>query len=375
MKKVQLVSLIVLFLFGLVACTGKKETLSVAGGTGPVLNIGIVSSSGVDDGGFTQDCYNGILAYTKANPDAKVRSIKEPDIGKLIDATAQIVADYDVLVLPGFQFAVIGPVALNNPDTKFILVDATPRDGDGKDVELPNVYAMTFKEQESGFFAGVAAALETKTGKVAVVNGIAFPSNVNYQYGFMAGVHYANKHYGTTGAIVELPSYAGTASDGTKVGGNYIGAFNDQSTGKVVGNMLIAEGVDVIFVAAGGSGLGVLAAIKEARDVYAIGVDVDQYDEGVNGSANIMLTSALKVMHINVTRQLEAIRNGTFAGKNELLDASTGSTDYVKEPGRNQLQSSTLARLAEVAQLLEKGEIVPPSTFSEGIIPTNFPGL
>ena len=52
---------------------------------------------------------------------------------------------------------------------------------------------MNFAEQESGFFAGMAAALETKTNKVAVVNGIAYPSNVNYQFGFESGVNYANK--------------------------------------------------------------------------------------------------------------------------------------------------------------------------------------
>jgi basic membrane protein A len=329
----------------------------------------------VDDGSFTQDCYNGIIAYTKTNPNAKVRSIKEPDLAKIIDAAAQIVADYDVLVLPGFQFAAIGPVAINNPNTKFIVADAYPIDAAGNTVELPNTYGMTFKEQESGFFAGVAAALETKTKKVAVVNGIAFPSNVNYQYGFMGGVRYANKHFGAAAEIVELPSYAGTTVDGTKVGGNYIGAFADQPTGKVIGTMLINEGVDIIFVAAGASGLGVFAAVKEAKGIYAIGVDVDQYDEGVNGSSNIILTSALKIMNTNVTRQLEAIGNGSFTGKNELLDASTGSTGYVSEPGRQQLQKNTLDKLAEVAQLMGKGEIVPPGDSTGNITPASFPGL
>ena len=53
---------------------------------------------------------------------------------------------------------------------------------------------MTFTEQESGFLAGIAAALETKTGKVAVVNGIAYPSNTNYQFGFESGVAYATQN-------------------------------------------------------------------------------------------------------------------------------------------------------------------------------------
>jgi basic membrane protein A len=114
--------------------------------------------------------------------------------------------------------------------------------------------------------------------------------------------------------------------------------------------------------------------VKEARDVRVIGCDVDQYDEGINGNANILLTSAVKVMHINVTRQLEAIGNGRFAGKNELLDASTGSTGYVSTPGRNQLKPDTLKKLEEVSQALGKGEIVPPGNFT-GSTPTLFPGL
>ncbi|MDR3342684.1 MAG: BMP family ABC transporter substrate-binding protein [Treponema sp.] len=376
MKKEFGLAMVVMALFTVAACSGKKES-AASGGTvagGKSLNIAIISNVGVDDGSFTQDCYQGILAYTKENPNAKARSIKEPDIGKLIDAASQIVADYDVLVLPGFQFAAIGSVAVNNPDTKFILVDANPTDK-GNTVELANVYAMTFKEQESGFFAGVAAALETKTGKVAVVNGIAFPSNVNYQYGFMAGVNYANKNYGASAQYLELPSYAGTDVTGAHVGGNYIGAFSDQPTGKVVGNTLINTGVDVIFVAAGDSGHGVFAAAKEANSVHVIGVDVDQYDEGANGNTNIVLTSVVKVMNVNVTHQLEAIGNGSFTGKNELLDSASDSTGYVNTPGRNQLAANTLAKLEAVAQRMKKGEIIPPSNFSQGITPTDFPGL
>ena len=134
----------------------------------------------------------------------------------------------DVLCLDGGCFgciAGIGSIAEENPDVKFILVDTNPTDADGNEAAYDNVYAMTFKEHESGFAAGLAAALETKSGKVAVVNGIAYPSNVNYQYGFMSGVNYANKHYGTTAECVELASYAGTDVTGANVGGNYIGDF------------------------------------------------------------------------------------------------------------------------------------------------------
>lgn len=382
-KKLAALTLALVLALSLAACGGAASapasTASAASGDtaatdGPALKIGIVTSSGVDDGSFGQDCYNGILAYVETNPNAEVTSIKESDIGKVVDAAAQVIADYDVLVLPGFQFASIGVVAAQNPDTKIILVDAAPTDENGESTELANVYSMQFKEQESGFFAGIAAALETKTGKVAVVNGIAFPSNVNYQYGFMSGVNYANKNLGATAEYVELPSYAGEDVTGVNVGGNYIGDFADQATGKVVGEALIAAGVDILFVAAGDSGNGVFAAAKEATDVYVIGCDVDQFDDGVNGDKNIMLTSALKVMNVNVTRQLEKVADGTFVGMNDLLGADTGSTGFVSAEGRHQLSPETLTKMNEAMEKLKAGDIVPAANFND-ISPTDFPGL
>lgn len=381
MKKIKTVVSVLLaciMLFGLAACGGSpssgSSSSSGGGGAAPGLKIGILTTSGVDDGNFGQDCYNGILAFIKEHPEATVTPIKEPDNSKVVEAVADVIADYDVLVLPGFQFSPAGAVGAENPGKKIILVDTTPQDAEGNEVELDNVYSMLFKEEESGFFAGIAAALESKTGKVAVVNGIAFPSNVNYQYGFMAGVNYANKYYGANAQYLELPSYAGTDVTGANVGGNYIGGFADEATGKVVGAALIDQGADVLFVAAGASGNGVFAAAKEADKVWLIGCDVDQYDDGAKGNQNIILTSALKVMNVNVTRQLEAIQNGTFKGKNDVLGADTDSTGYVSAAGRQQLSDDSLAKMKEAYDLLKEGKIVPPANFN-GLSPTSFTGF
>lgn len=338
------------------------------------LKIAIVSSpSGVDDGSFNQNNYNGILAFIEENPGATVTPVREEtgDVAAAVQAVADIVADYDVIVCCGFQFAGIGTIAEENPDVDFILVDSYPSDAEGNEVVAENIYAMQFKEQESGFCAGMAAAMETKTGKVAVVNGIAYPSNVNYQYGFMSGVNYANKNYGTSAEVVELASYAGTDVTGANVGGNYIGNFNDEATGKVVGQALIAEGVDVIFVAAGNSGNGVFTAVKEATDVFCIGCDVDQYDDGVNGDGNIILTSGLKVMDMNVELQLNKVKDGTFAGENALLGADTDSTGYVSTSGRCQLSADTITKIDAAYEKVKAGEIVPAANFN-GITPDDF---
>lgn len=360
----------------LVGCAGNKDT-DKDSDAGKGLKIAIVSSpSGVDDGSFNENNYNGILAFIKANPDATVVPVKEPtgDVAAAVKAVENIVADYDVIVCCGFQFAGIATIAQENPDVDFILVDANPTDAEGKEVTVDNIYAMTFKEQESGFCAGIAAALETKTGKVAVVNGIAFPSNVNYQFGFESGVNYANKHLGAKAEIVELDSYAGTDVTNANVGGNYVGNFSDEATGKVVGKALIDAGVDVLFVAAGASGNGVFTAAKEAKNVFCIGCDVDQYDDGANGDANIILTSGLKIMDMNVEKQLNAIKDGTFKGGNFLLGADTDSTGFVSEEGRHQLSEDTVKKVQEAFAKVKSGEIVPAANFNQ-LTPEAFTGL
>ena len=351
------------------------ESAEAAEATGDAaLKIAIVSSpSGVDDGSFNEDNYNGILTFIESHPDCTVTPVHKPtcDVAAAVQAVADIVADYDAIVCCGFQFAGIATIAQENPDVDFILVDSFPTDAEGNEVTVDNIYAMQFAEQESGFFAGMAAALETTTNKVAVVNGIAYPSNVNYQYGFECGVKYVNETEGTSVEIVELASYAGTDVTGADVGGNYIGSFADEATGKVVGNALIAEGVDIVFVAAGASGNGVLTAVKEAEGVSFIGCDVDQYDDGANGDANVVLTSALKVMHLNVERSLNSIVDGTFKGANVVLQADTDSTGYVKEDGRCQLSAETISKIDAAYEQVKGGTIVPAANFN-GVTPEDF---
>ena len=97
---------------------------------------------------------------------------------------------------------------------------------------------------------------------------------------------------------------------------------------------------------------------------YVIGCDVDQYDDGVNGDENIVLTSGLKVMDINVERALNAVFDGSFKGENVVLGADTDSTGYVHAEGRHQLTEDTLAELAKVYDLVKDGTIVPAANFN-----------
>jgi basic membrane protein A len=377
MKRIVSLVLALVCVLALFGCTNTSDkpaettTAPVAEG----LKIAIVTSpSGVDDGSFNQDNYEGIQSFIASNPTATVKAIREQNAANAISAVEAIVADYDIIVTPGFQFAGIAQLAQDNPDTKFILVDSFPSDADGQEVSVDNIYAMQFAEQESGFFAGIAAALQTKSGKVASVHGMAYPSNVNYQFGFESGVAFAKAHLGTSAEVVALPSYAGTDVTGAPVGGNYVGDFSDEATGKVIAEALLNEGVDIIFVAAGASGNGVFTAVKERGNAYVIGCDVDQYDDGATASGNIVLTSALKVMAPNVTKQLEKILGGTFVGGNEVLTAQTDSTGYVSDAERHQLTPETLTALEEAYAKVKSGDIVPASNFN-GSTPLSFKGL
>lgn len=386
-KKLLAAALSLSLVFGLTACAPKAPEVEATPTPDAVvtpatdvtpMKIAIITSPNtVDDGSFNEDNYNGILSFIAARGNVDtVTPVQETtgDPAAAVQAVTDIVADYDVLVCTGFQFAGIATVAAENPDKKFVLVDSFPADAEGQTIEVPNVYAMQFAEQESGFFAGVAAALETKTGKVAVVNGVAYPSNVNYQFGFTSGVNYAVKNLGAKAECVELPSYGGTDVTGAAVGGNYTGNFGDEAMGKVVGQALIGKGCDIIFVAAGASGNGVFTAAKEAGNVHVIGCDVDQYNDGANGDKNIILTSGLKNMAVNVERQLNAVADGSFKGGNVTLFADTDSTGYVSAEGRQQLSAETLKTLADLYPMVKDKTIQPAANFSE-TTPDAFPGL
>lgn len=374
MKKLLALVLASMMALSMAACGSDPGGSS---GSQDGMKIAIVSSpSGVDDGSFNQDIYNGVLKFVGENEGAAVTPIREEsgDSAAAVQAVADVVAEYDVIVCCGFQFAGIGDVAKENPGAKFILIDSWPTVEGTEltaDQALENVYAAYYAEQESGFYAGMASALSTGSGKVAVVNGIAYPSNVNYQYGFECGVKYVNETEGLNVEVVELPSYAGTDVTGANVGGNYVGSFSDEAVGKVVGNALIAEGCDIIFVAAGDSGNGVFTAAKEAVGVKVIGCDVDQYDDGANGDFNVVLTSGLKVMHDTVYNALNTVKDGSFAGACVTLNASTDSTGYVSQEGRCQLSADAIAKIDAAQAELKAGNIVPAANFN-GITPETF---
>lgn len=342
------------------------------------LDIALASSgAGIDDGSFVQENYNGICDFISSYKKAAVTPVTEPtgEPEAALEAVSGIAPGYDVVICTGYQYAGITQTALENPDTKFILVDAFPVDETGKETEADNIYAIKFREEESGFLAGMAAALTTRTGKVAVVNAVPVASNINYMYGFESGVNYVNKHFSTGAEVIGLPDHAGLLADGTDIGGNYIGSFNDVETGHKIAAELINKGCDVIFAAAGEAGSGVLDAIKESeQDDYYIGADTDRSRDGVVNGKNVVLTSVIKNMGSCDRKALEAVADGSFKGGCYLLGADTGATGYISAPERCRLSEDTVNKIDKAYKHIQEGLIVPAS-FTNGLSPDNFTGI
>ncbi|MDO4204619.1 MAG: BMP family ABC transporter substrate-binding protein [Selenomonadaceae bacterium] len=366
--------LLILTLTALSGC-GNKAT---APRDKDALRIALITSpEGAQDNAFNRSSYEGVQSFLKTHPKSTLTCIQEStgEQSAALLLLENIIADFDVVICTSFVFGAATELGRENPDTHLILVDCSAAGPDGQPTDVPSIFGMTFAEEESGFCAGVAAALTTRTGKVGGLYGIAFPSVVNYQYGFESGINYANKHYGTHAENISLPSYSGIDVTGKKVGGNYAGSFADPATGKVISKELLKQGCDVLFGPAGATASGLFTAVKEApAGTWAIGFDADQYDEGAIGNRNIILTSALKRMDLNVERQLTLIAEGKFQGKNERLDAAADSTGYVKTPGRHQLAPEVIAKLDEVMQLIKEKKI-KPAAFGTPYTPENFPGL
>ena len=366
--------------FVLIALMSSLVFLSACGNndiSGDGLKIAIVTSlTGVDDRAFNQHNYEGILDFIAANPGSTVQHIHETTgtTEAAVQYVERIAGDFDIVVVPGFQFSNIGHVAVNNPDTKFILIDVWPVPFDGK-YEFPNVRALQFAEYESGFLAGIVAANESRVGRVAFLGGGVFPAVVNYQFGFESGINYANRVLGTDITLVSLEHRAGIDVRGENVGGNYIGSFADSVTGFVIANELLAEDVDIIFLAAGSAGSGAYdAVIEHGGDIMVISTDSDLFEHELSSERDIIIASVFKATGLNVRRSLESFAQGNFVGGNHTMRTDTDSVGIITAPGQHQMSVETVNRINEFFSMLRDGTIVPASNFN-GYTPDNFPGL
>ena len=353
-KKFSMLTIALAASLGLVACgTGEGDKGTTTNGEAKI-KVGMMTDSGtIDDKSFNQGTWEGIQRYQEENGTIEAQYIKpggEATQDYLEAADNLLAKGNELIIAPGFKFEeAIGKLQAENPETKFVILDGEPEGGVAE-----NSVAIYFAEQEAGFLAGIAAALETKTGKVGFIGGMVIPAVQKFGYGFVTGVAYANANLGTN---VEVADYL------------YNGTFNDVSGGQAQAGGMYDKGIDIIFVAAGKVGNGVIAEGKvraeAGDDVYVIGVDVDQYEDGIisNGSS-VILTSAIKRIDNAAYDKIDELVNGTFTGGQVItMDAKN---DGVGLPAENpNLSEATQQAADEAFELIKNGTIVVPTELDE----------
>lgn len=314
------------------------------------------SPATVNDRAENAACYEGILNFIISRNLIDTISPLQ-DFSGTAESTERLLQDalpsYDVFVCVGPAFRQVAGLAKANADKYFILMDAAAED------EADNLACVSFAEEQCGFFAGVAAAMETATGYIAVVNSTPDEANIRYYYGFRSGVAYTNGNFGTTAEVIDLPEYAGTSASGVALGGNFTGSTTDQSAAYAMAQSLIGLDCDVLFVAADAAGVGAYSAAGEHDNVWVIGSESDQYVYGeTTGGRNLVLTSVTKNLSLETEALLNAIVNNTLPG-NRRLSAADNALGYVATSDHQQMGEKTLKALADAYPMMQDGTIVP----------------
>jgi basic membrane protein A len=191
----------------------------------------------------------------------------------------------DPIVAIGFpQAASIDKVAREFPNTRFAIVDAA--------VDRPNVQSIVYREHEGSFLAGMLAAMASKSGKIGFVGGMDIPLVRKFACGYEQGARHADAKVRVSTSLI----------------GTTPAAWTDPARGAELTRAQVAQGVDVVFSAAGTSGLGILQAAKDAG-ILAIGVDSNQNPL----HPGTMLTSMVKRVDLVVYQAFKGVQPGVTA--------------------------------------------------------------
>ncbi|HET7847396.1 MAG TPA: BMP family ABC transporter substrate-binding protein [Acidimicrobiia bacterium] len=257
----------------------------------------------------------------------------------------------ELIIANGFAFAQnVWRVGTEFPDTMFAITDDCPQDDTFTVVEMANVRCMLFSEEQGSFLMGVAAAMKSTTGTIGFIGGVQVPLILKFQAGFEAGALAANPDINILPAVylTQVPDFTG---------------FNDPVKGKEAALALYGQGADVIFHAAGGSGLGLFQAADELSTdesfLWAIGVDSDQYNTvGDPALQEHILTSMLKRVDVAVGKAILDFLEGNFTPGPVRLGLAEEGVGYATSGG---FVDDIAADLDEYAAQIIDGTIVVPT--------------
>lgn len=298
----------------------------------------LTDAAGLGDKGFNDVCWQGVQKAKKDfNLEAQfLQSREQADYVSNLTLAAKRA---DVIVTLGYLFEdALRKIAPRFPEHYFIHIEG--------DIPGDNVVCFDFKSEEGGFLAGLTAGLFTKARKVGMVGGMDIPPVEAYVSGFRAGVRTAEKQRKESIETIVVSA----------------GSFNDPIKGKSLAQGLIGQGADVIFRAAGNTGVGVLEAVKNQDGVYLIAEDLDQ-DATLPGK---ILTSTLKRMDVAVYEALQSIVRKKFQSGHYWLGAADGAMDITDmEYSKDLFNPRDFERIQKARTLLKKGQLTVPKHSSE----------
>lgn len=249
---------------------------------------------------------------------------------------------HNPIIAIGFSHgAAVEKVSAEFPDTDFAIVDMV--------VEQPNVRSIVFKEQEGSYLAGVAAALASESQAVGFVGGMDIPLIRKFECGFLGGARSVNPDIEFIGNM--------TGTDGS--------AWNNPTRGDELARSQFARGVDVIYHAAGGTGVGVLQA---AADEGKLGIGVDSNQNGMHPGA--ILTSMLKRVDNAVFDSFSDAMNGEFTYGFDVNGLAEEGVGLALDENNEELMTAEILEAVNLArQQIVEGEVVVHDYTSDSACP------
>lgn len=300
--------------FGLVAAACGDDSSS--GGKSDLVAGVAFDTGGRGDGTFNDSAAAG-ADKAKSDLGIEVKEL-EANVDEDRKANLELLVNDGSKVIVGVGFMFTDPmteIAKANPDVTFGIVDSV--------VDAPNVKSLVFAEEQGSFLVGAAAALKCGCDKIGFIGGQEIDLIKKFEAGYIAGAKAINAN------ITVESKYLGPAGDNS-AWGNVAGA-------KEIAAGWYADGVEVIYTAAGGSGAGTIEAAIEAGK-WAIGVDSDQYlTAGSEDAKKVILTSMLKRVDVAVYQTIKAVKDGDTTGGIKVFDLKADgvgyatSGDYLKE--------------------------------------------
>jgi len=282
----------------------------------------VFDMGGKFDKSFNQGVYDGIERF-KAETGIAYREFEvtnETQREQALRRMAQRLADPVIGV--GFaQGPAMEKVAKEFPDTRFTIIDMV--------VDLPNVQSVIFKEQEGSFLVGILAAMASKTGKVGFVGGMDIPLIRRFACGYEQGVKHANKD------AQVFQNMTGTTPS----------AWNNPGKGAELARSQFDRGADVVYAAAGGTGVGVYQAAKDSGKL-AIGVDSNQNYL----HPGTMLTSMLKRVDVAAYNAFKGALDGSWKPGIQNLGLAEGGVDWALDEHNANLISADMKAAVEKAK-------------------------